>query len=84
MLKMKLWIHFTRILRKCHQEKDLDDPSDEDVDSSFSSEDLDAPRISIDSDDHFDESDSSSAPSAGIVKFCSWTWKSRSRQLLRV
>lgn len=55
-LKMKLWLHFTRVLRKCHDEFDVEEPSEEELDSRFSSDDaLDAPRISIDSEDDLAE-----------------------------
>lgn len=52
---MKLWMHFSRVLRKCNEEKNIEAPSAEDLGSSFSSEEIDAPRISIDSKDDFDE-----------------------------
>jgi hypothetical protein len=55
-LKMKLWLHFTRVLRKCHEEYSIEEPSDEDLSDRFSSDDeLDAPRISIDSEDDLGE-----------------------------
>lgn len=37
-LKMKLWLHFTRVLRKCNDEFEVEEPSDEDLDSRFSSD----------------------------------------------